>query len=51
MLLINCVYDNPDTIQRELWHGGVLVCDYSAELLFLSEFDKSRPKALNNAAP
>lgn len=46
---IHCVYDNPDTMRRELWNAGELVCDYSAELLFLNESNKSRSKILNDA--
>lgn len=28
-----CTYDNPDTMARECWQNGRLVCKYNASLL------------------
>lgn len=28
-----CTYDNPDTMARECWQDGKLLCSYSAALL------------------
>ena len=33
-----CTYDNPDTMSRECWSDGKLLCAYSAELFFLKEW-------------
>ena len=33
-----CTYDNPDTMSRECWQDGRLVCYYSACVLALKEW-------------
>lgn len=33
-----CTHDNPNTMQRECWQDGKLLCSYSAELLESKRF-------------
>lgn len=33
--MATCVYDNPNTMQRECWQDGHLIAAYSEELLSL----------------
>jgi len=33
-----CCYDNPATMSRECWSGGVLICSVNARLLCDADF-------------
>lgn len=35
--MIVCAYDNPDTMARECWQDGRLLCHYKAELFVLRD--------------
>ena len=41
-----CTYDNPETMARECWKDGRLICHYGAELFLQHEVQKIPPDKL-----
>jgi hypothetical protein len=36
--MATCVYDNPETMSRECWQNGKIICSYKMELFFIDPF-------------